>query len=367
MKIGILTFHRVYNYGAVLQAYSTQKILDGLNIENELIDFSIPRQKDFTSLYSTKNGFKRFVKTMLLLPLHFKRATRVKKFDDFISRLNLSAKTYYREEDLFETNNLYDGFMVGSDQVWNVRKEAESSDAYFLNFVSDDKFKFSYATSIGISDINDLYEKKTYLDKFVGLSCREIGGTKILQKLTNKDVKNVLDPTLLVERNCLQSLVKENNYKPYLFYYSLDGYDKRDEHKEILLKLCKKFNLELKLLTPEWPYHNYGEDIVDAGPEEFLGLINNASLVCTNSFHGTALSIKLNKPFFVLESEQSNDERKRSILEQLNLKNRIISDMSDIENVDWLGLDYRVVNEKLRNLQEYSMQYLKDVLLERNF
>lgn len=367
MKIGILTFHRVYNYGAVLQAYSTQKILEGLNIENELIDFSIPRQKDFTSLYSTKNGFKRFVKTMLLLPLHSKRAARVKKFDDYISRLNLSAKTYYREEELFETNNLYDGFMVGSDQVWNVRKKAESSDAYFLNFASDDKLKFSYATSIGTSDINDLSQKKPYIDKFAALSCREIGGTKILQKLTNKDVKNVLDPTLLVEKKCLQSIAKENNMKPYLFYYSLDGYDKKDKHKEILLELCKKFDLELKLLTPEWPYHNYGEDIVDAGPEDFLGLISNASLVCTNSFHGTALSIKLNTPFFVLESRQSNDERKRSILEQLNLKNRIISDVGDIENFDGLEIDYEVVNKKLSDLQEYSMQYLKGVLLERNF
>lgn len=58
MKIGILTFHRVYNYGAVIQAYCTQKIIDDLDIDNEIIDYTILKQKDFTDLYSRRNGLK---------------------------------------------------------------------------------------------------------------------------------------------------------------------------------------------------------------------------------------------------------------------------------------------------------------------
>lgn len=363
MKIGVLTFHRVYNYGAVLQAYCTQKILDGLQVENEIIDFSIPRQKDFTSLYSTKNGVKRFVKTLMLLPLHKQRMARVKKFDKFISSLKKTSKTYYKESDLIETNQYFDGFMVGSDQIWNVRKKAESSDAYFLSFVDDKKYRFSYASSIGVSDSEDLTSKKDYLNKFAAISCRESGGTNILKQVTGKDVTNVLDPTLLVDKKELEKIsVKSNSTRRYLFYYSLDGHDKKDRNINLLRALCEKYNLQLKLLTPEWPFHEYGEDLVDVGPEEFLGLIDNADLVCTNSFHGTALSIKLNVPFFVLEDKNIVDERKRSILVQLGLEDRIISNIEDIKALDDYSVDYEAVNNKLERLRNKSYDYLHSAI-----
>jgi hypothetical protein len=362
MKIGILTFHRVYNYGAVLQAYCTQKILDDLNIENEIIDFSVPKQKDYTDLYSTKNGLKRFLKTLLLIPLHKKRLLRVRKFEYFIENLNMSEETYYSSNELSKTNNFYDSFMVGSDQVWNVRKKAEFSDAYFLNFVEEGKYKFSYASSVGIADYNDLLPKKNLLSRFDAISCRESGGTQVLKKLTGKDVKNVLDPTLLVDKMQLDKITNECKKSGYLFYYSLDGHDKKDRNIGILLFLCEKYNLKLKILTPEWPYHSCGEDLVDIGPEDFLGLIANADLVCTNSFHGTAISIKLNVPFFVLEDKKSFDERKRSILLQLGLEDRIISSKEDVYNFEEYAINYNKVNAKLEELREQSYAYLEKVI-----
>ena len=101
MKIGILTFHRVYNYGAVIQAYCTQKIIDDLDIDNEIIDYTILKQKDFTDLYSRRNGLKRFFKTLLLIPFHSERFSRKKKFDAFINSMRLSDKKYIENEDLY--------------------------------------------------------------------------------------------------------------------------------------------------------------------------------------------------------------------------------------------------------------------------
>ena len=112
MKIGILTFHRVYNYGAVIQAYCTQKIIDDLDIDNEIIDYTILKQKDFTDLYSRRNGLKRFFKTLLLIPFHSERFSRKKKFDAFINSMRLSDKKYIENEDLSETNKIYDCFII---------------------------------------------------------------------------------------------------------------------------------------------------------------------------------------------------------------------------------------------------------------
>lgn len=207
MKIGILTFHRVYNYGAVIQAYCTQKIIDDLDIDNEIIDYTILKQKDFTDLYSRRNGLKRFFKTLLLIPFHSERFSRKKKFDAFINSMRLSDKKYIENEDLSETNKIYDCFLVGSDQVWNVTKKAESSDAYFLNFADEDKIKISYASSVGIAKYDDLITKKDYLKRFNAISCRESGGAEILSSIIDDKVSTVLDPTLLVDKKDRKSVV----------------------------------------------------------------------------------------------------------------------------------------------------------------
>lgn len=359
MKTGVLTFHRVYNYGAVLQAYSTQKILDDIGIENEIIDFSMPKQRDFTSLYSTKNGIKRFFKTLLLVPYHHYRKSRIDKFDRFILKMKLSPRMYYDSRDLVETNSRYSCFLVGSDQIWNVTKKAEFSDGYFLDFVDGEKDKISYASSIGNASYEELLSKKKYLERFKYISCREKGGASILSSIIGKNIPAVLDPTLLVDKSHLLTIASENNEKSYILYYSLDGYDSRENNIDILSKMANKFGLKIKFVTPEWPKHKFGEDIINAGPEDFLGLIKNASLVCTNSFHGTALAIKLNTAFYVLEKRNIQDERKRSILIQLGLENRIISSVNEVDMIEDYNIDFNEVNISLEKLRKDSLNYLK--------
>lgn len=362
MKIGILTFHRVYNYGAVIQAYCTQKIIDDLDIDNEIIDYTILKQKDFTDLYSRRNGLKRFFKTLLLIPFHSERFSRKKKFDAFINSMRLSDKKYIENEDLSETNKIYDCFLVGSDQVWNVTKKAESSDAYFLNFADEDKIKISYASSVGIATYDDLITKKDYLKRFNAISCRESGGAEILSSIIDDKVSTVLDPTLLVDKNYLLRLKSNMKTEPYILYYSLDGFDQRKRNLDVLKKLADKFGLKVKFITPEWPCHKIGEDLRDVGPDDFLSLISNAEIVCTNSLHGTALSIKLGIPFYVLEEKNVKDERKRSILKQLDLEERIISSCDEVENIIDYHINFNGINIKLNKLMESSSLYLKKAL-----
>lgn len=363
-KIGILTFHRVYNYGAVIQAYSLQQFLIDNGYDNEIIDFSKKKQNDYTNVISIHNGIKRFLKTLMLTPVAGKRISRKNKFDNFFNqKLLMSGKTYQNEKELVETNYNYNIFMVGSDQVWNVTKKSDASTAYFFRFADESKKRVAYAPSIGIATENDLAPYKRDLKRFHAISCREQGGADHISKIIDSDVKVVLDPTLLVDQSALVKLTEPKEKKSYILYYSLDGFDKRDNNMDILCALKEKFQLELKIVMPEWPFHDkYGEDIIDAGPEDFLTLIRNATLICTNSFHGTALSIKLEKPFFVLEDVGIKDERKRSLLNQLGLQNRIISTAHEADVWKDYTLDYAPVLKKLHSLKKASEDFLISAL-----
>lgn len=362
-KIGLITFHRVYNYGAVIQAYALQQVLIKEGYDCTIIDFSKKKQRDFTNVISTRNGIKRFIKTAMMLPIYTERIARKIKFDHFINhKLKLTDITYETEISIEQIKNDYDIFLIGSDQVWNVKKESDTSSVYFLSFVSDKK-RISYAPSIGVSNMENLKDFKADLEKFNHISCREKGGASELTKLLKKEVPIVLDPTLLATRDLYDDISKISYENNYILYYTLDGIDKRKNNMDILCELKKKFNLELKIIAPEWPFHKeYGEDIIDAGPEEFLSLIKNATLVCTTSFHGTALSLEFEKPFYVLESCNIEDERKRSILEQVGATERIISSVEEVKLIDSYKMNYDTISKNIDMLRESSRNYLMDAL-----
>lgn len=366
MKVGIITFHAVYNYGAVLQAYSLQKVFSDLQVESEIIDFRRETQADYTSLYSSRHGIKSLIKNIMILPFHSKRKKRMQKFDDFINNeLVKSEKIYTNEEDLKCVNEIYNVFFTGSDQVWNTKKERDYSAAYFLDFVDKNNLnRYAYAASLGVSEKEDLIMQESMLKKYRKISCREKRGVEIVSSIIEGKTDLVLDPTLLVDKKHLEKYTKKSDTnKPYLFYYSLDGFDKRKNNFDIIYKLANKYNLDIKLITPEWVYsRKKSKQYTSAGIEEFLTLIANAELVCTNSFHGTALSIKFNKNFYVLEKYDGRDDRKKTVLEELNLLDRCISSVDDIDNIDDYKINYENINCQLESKREESLNFVRECL-----
>ena len=47
--IGIITIHKIYNYGSVLQAYALQKICEDMGFKVDIIDYSFPSRQAFYS------------------------------------------------------------------------------------------------------------------------------------------------------------------------------------------------------------------------------------------------------------------------------------------------------------------------------
>lgn len=362
MKVGILTLHFANNYGAVIQVYCLQKILERIGVQVNVIDYSNKYQIDADSLYPVYSGLKRLIKRLLMLSYHSERKIRIERFDIFRKeKLALSSKCK-DELDVKKVVEQLDSVIVGSDQVWNPNKGKEVSDIYFLDGISGIK-KIAYAASVGNATINELEKFRRAIEKFDSISVRENRGKDCIQKLINDNIDLVLDPTLVIDTS--QLIEAEKPYKlpfeNYLFYYSSDGYDKKDRNVDLLNEVSKTTGLPVVVVCPEWPKKEFF-NVMDAGPEEFLWLIHNASLVCTNSFHGTALSINYKKNFIVLEKYDGKDDRKVSVLKELGLSNRITDNIEFVTKIANETIDYYKVEQELAKNKTLSIDYLKNSL-----
>lgn len=66
-KTGIITFHRSYNCGSMLESYAIQRYLSKIGIENEIIDFSNIGQRKLYAIFFECNSIKNIIKNMLVV------------------------------------------------------------------------------------------------------------------------------------------------------------------------------------------------------------------------------------------------------------------------------------------------------------
>ena len=101
--------------------------------------------------------------------------------------------------------------------------------------------------------------------------------------------------------------------------------------------------------------------MLDAGPLEFLNLINNAKLVLSSSFHGTVFSILLNKPFFAINGK--DDYRISTLLKKMDLNERTIEMDNIIEKCnEFEKINFNMSYKLLEQERKKSENYLKNAL-----
>ena len=383
-KIGIVSCYFKNNYGSMLQAYATQKVLDNMGLENET--FNIKGNVDFA------NGKKKYYKSQIFnysfikskigmawLKVYKKLnkklgkniAIREKKYEEFRKEINLT-KPFHTYKELTENSKNYSSIIVGSDQLWlpvNI-----VADYYTLNWVPENVNKVSYATSFGISQVPEKYknEYRNFLNRLDYISVREDKGIEIIKTLTNKEVNLVCDPTILLTR---EEWLQIQEQKPiikdkYILCYFLG---KNIEHRKFAERLKAKTGFKIVSLNHADEYVKYSDKFADEtpydiGPKEFLNLIRNAQYVCTDSFHGTVFSLINNKKFFTFEryssknGKVSTNSRIYSLLGIMNLQNRVLKGNENIDNVLNYEIDFNIVNEKLNEFRENSKKFLLQAL-----
>lgn len=264
--------------------------------------------------------------------------------------------TQYTKNDLSLLNDKFDKFIVGSDQVWNGIC-TNYDETYFLNFVSESKKKNSYAASFG-KDILTLKECEIYaalLRDFNYLSVREEKAAKLIYSLIHREIKVVLDPVFLVEKNEWEKMeTKITGRYIFLFQY-INDIDTIRYASEI----AQKRGIKLYIYSSNVFARKYGQIVANIGIEEFLGYIHNAELIITDSFHCSAFSIIFNRPFFSkFRKNDPANTRLYSLMHLFGIENRELCITNINANID---INYNKVNQRLNVLRAESMSYLKDI------
>lgn len=356
-RIGIITFHRAINYGAVLQAYALQKAYQNMNCESNIIDYrnSFLENRHKKIRLSDCRNLKDFGRFVFYSNYHNRK---FKLFRNFLSTHISLAHVCSSTKELQSITKKYDRIICGSDQVWNY-KITNFDKNYFLDFCNDPVKKNSYAASFGFDTLPKEFieEYKKLLNKFSNISVRERQGGEIVKELIQKDVEVVLDPTMLIPKSDWETLSLDYKNTNYILFYYFGVLTLK--MKKFLKKLSDQTGCEIVYISYSIRSQLKATYEKCVGPLEFLGLFKNARYVVTNSFHGTAFSILFNKDFFLemLPESQCVNSRLENILNVFDLKKRQIINGNN-EYMDE-PIDYNKVSLILQIERQKALEYLK--------
>ena len=356
--VGIITFHCQYNCGSALQAYALQEKIKELGYAckilnyyywNDMKNYDIrwysknPKVILFDfytwkNCYKRKKYYKNFQKKYLIL---------TQRTDDWKTLRNIS-------EDC-------DTLVCGSDQIWNMDITKNIHPAFFLEFASNTQKCIAYAPSVSLADIPESYYNalRIALKKFSSISVRESCTAGQLEKIIDRKVFCVLDPTLLHNTSFYDNLLSEYTIpvpQKYVFVYCLhymnlkplskaaEEYAIRHDAKIVYFN---KFNIHNKL---------YKLNIFKYGPEAFLFAIKYADFVIADSFHAAVFSI-LYKKQFLIYTLKGGKSRMDSLFDKLGIAKNYLND-----NKEYVPIDYGKVFCRLNKLKEESLAFLKEAL-----
>lgn len=368
MKTGLVTFYHIHHYGALLQAAATERAVESLGSQCEIIDYYVNQDN---GLFRKPTGVGSAAADAHTA-LHYKALkARYQRFETFAKdHLRVSAHRFESLEELRSAVLPYDLILSGSDQIWNPKIFPDGRfDPVFFGAFSQRR-RIAYAPSFGIPHIPEGMEEELrgYLKQFSHISVRERQGQRIVKDLTGQEVPVVLDPTLLLTRDQWSAMAAPPGLSGgYILCYCIS---RPGALAPYIHQLAEKTGLPVvQLCGIRQKIHPRARCVLDAGPAEFLSLFQNASYVCTNSFHGTVFSVQFQKPFFtaVAPGELAEPESSRtfSILSRLGLTERIIGkgDTAGWED----AIDWTAVESRLDLARQSSLDYLRAALADEAY
>jgi hypothetical protein len=388
-RIGVITIHNSPNYGACLQSYALYEYLRQQRHDVEVIDLHRPFHNDYIPSHKFQpylhrfepkvKKYKRKLKQLLKYLIRNKDKIEIHNesnnnykfgvydrkdktsslFDRFNKRIVLS-QPFRSIDTLYAKPPVYDIYITGSDQVWNPT-QSYCIEPYFLTFVQSGK-KISYASSIGIEHLTkrEKHDFKKWLSTYDVISVREDSAKKLLEEIVGKSIATVPDPTFLLDTESWFNLAKRPQTNGYILVFTLSF------EKKILdyaINVAEKRRQMVVSLNPNQPQNDTAQYVAiqDAGPEEWLGYIANASLVITDSFHCTLFSILLGINDFKTYISPWNDRgsRIRNLLGTFNLEEHLLHH-SELEsnNFKHTPINHDMTRDVSYQLQQIGRNFL---------
>lgn len=354
-KLGIITYHHALSYGAVLQTYALQNFLFDIGVDNEVVNYRCKFIEDRARVFKYIKG--KSLKNYAYSLKCGRGIYHERKNTDCFGNSFLKMTKPYSAETISECSDDFGAFVSGSDQVFSPHC-VNFDPIYFLSFAKEGQ-KYSYAASFGVKELPkdkiDAYKER--LSTFSKLSLREESGKEIVKNLLDQEAYVHVDPTLLLTQEKWDKLANDDvpNEK-YIFLFNVL---KPKELVNYALKLAEEKGMKIIYLNKNKKFKSPLIKYIDSvTADKFIGLIKNASYVCTNSFHGNAFSLIYHKNFIVeTDTAIGENNRSRELMIKLGLKNRILAhDLTpDIDaNTDWSTVEAYFLEERKKS-KEYLL------------
>ena len=306
MKIGTVTYWwSPDNYGQVLQCFALVRFLRMMGHDAFLIKYrpeACPRRTPghvVASMwrYATSPGLIRTRSMWRRLGREMAASARLhpRGFDAFRAAHIPSTPVEYGTRSLMATPPAADAYVCGSDQIWG-----SPHPIYFLQFAPPGTKRVAYAPSMGglVPRGKARRLMARYLSGFDLVSSREAAGVDALRAMGRPDTVRLPDPTLLLPVETYRSLARYTCCPdgPYMLAYLLGN--ETEVSVDALAAHARSLGLSFRYVASQ----GRADDHPKCYPtvEEWLGLVERAALVVTNSFHGTVFCLQFNTPFVVL-------------------------------------------------------------------
>ncbi|MDC0663104.1 polysaccharide pyruvyl transferase family protein [Marinobacter sp. SS21] len=376
MKIAILTQPLGHNYGGLLQAYAMQIVLRELGVDAETLDRRKPVRPIKTYRDYGKYGIKKLQGRIKTIPTKARKSFVHSNLEAFRSKHLKMSPTLHSSRKLatYCKNQRFDGYLVGSDQVWRPRY-SPCLPNFFLDFTASPAFahtvKISYAASFGV-DQWEFSDKQTsqgraLASEFTAISVREKSAVTLCREHLGVKAEWVLDPTMLLSQAHYEALISKAPEQPKrsgVFCYVLD---ESSEKRSIISAAETLLGKETFTVKPRHSLQNTALAKIDScrypAVEAWLQGVRDSDFVLTDSFHGTAFAILFNKPFLAIGNPGRGLSRFQSLLGLLGLEERLITSKDKLSQalLD-TPIDWPVINQRLESAAKTSKAFLASAL-----
>jgi hypothetical protein len=337
-----------------MQSIGLKKTLNSMGCQSFIVQDKTAPATNIRISIKVGTRPRQIINNMCNNALRSKTALRYQKSVEFINK-NVDVVYYNDYETLKKNPPKADIYIAGSDQIWHPNL---CKPLFFLDFLTDNKKRYSYAASMGVTDIKPEKEKlfSSLVSKFDTVSVREAEMVPVVEKYTDKSVQEHIDPTFLLKADQWRELEEEYIIKkPFILVYAIYWDNKLNKE---LKKLHAKSGHDIVALCAEYSKVWANKKIYDASPGQFLWLVDHAEAVVASSFHGVAFALNFNKKLAAVINP-SAPSRINSVLSKLEFSN------GSIENVcDFDISSYARVNENIKKERSRALEYLKEIINE---
>ena len=363
-KVGLITFHRNFNFGAALQCASICELVRKFGGDPIVVDYA-PFEKKAGLIKGwgfRRVGFKNALKQRFFNVLHGKKAQ--KNFRRFREYYWNCSDPCAGSDEISAATRGFSHFITGSDQVWRL----DRPNPYFLNWRDMADFvKISYAPCCSSAKQPAGREREIgeWIRDIDFLSVRNDFSKKVIEDISGCVAEVVADPTLLVDFPFTDELPRRSPSHFILVYILGEEINggmsrlleraKRSHPGARVVAVCPTF------LRP--PDFSWADDILHGlGPFQWIELFRSASFIITDSFHGTIFSIKFGKPFVSYYREKIRAPRLLDLSKRYLLERNTVSSVDELKDEVLVEPPSIETFERIKEHRNFSLKFLKRAL-----